>query len=257
MIQQSLVPESILDWGYYKNKIPLYLRNSYGFEDFLRTFYSIFCASTFYPSETLYPSIDIFPENGSSIYSTAKGILDALDIYDAGNGESSGAEGNENYLAFINSLDGAEDGTVSDILDKLGNLYNLRRTFNIEDPDDPGETITLTLNNREYLMLIKAQLTRNRYSGNYADMKKFFERIGLTVSIKTSEDYPATAVLTLYEFADSVFTVTENTEKMFRAGLLNCESVGIQYVYAVENLDTLAIFDSDAPTATFDVGVFV
>lgn len=257
MLKQSLVPEAILGWAYYQKKIPLYLRNSYGFEEFLRTFWMIHAAETLYPSDDLYPSNTLYPQAGTSMILTAQNILNALDIYDAGNDRETSAEGNKVYIDFINSLDGAASGTVSDFLDRLGRLYNLRRTFDMTDPDDPTSTITLTLNNLEFLMLIKAQLTRNRYNGTYAEMQRFFSRIGLTVSIKTSEDYAASAELTLYELPDSEFEVTENIEKMFKAGMLNCESVGINYRYAVESIEDLAIFDSTDPSAAFDVGVFV
>ena len=60
---------------------------------------------------------------------TAQDVLNALDIYDAGNDLETSAEGNKAYIDFINSLDGAASGTVSDFLDRLGRLYNLRRTF--------------------------------------------------------------------------------------------------------------------------------
>ena len=37
----SMLKEKLLDWNWYKNKIPLYLQNSYGYQEHFKIFYDI------------------------------------------------------------------------------------------------------------------------------------------------------------------------------------------------------------------------
>ena len=61
----------------------------------------------------------------------------------------------------------------------------------------------------------------------------------------------------LIDLEDSEYAQSADIQKMFLAGLLTVESVGISYTYSIHAINNLAIFDSEESSNTFDNGVFV
>ena len=100
MINQSIIPQTLREFDYYKNKIPLYLQNSEGFIEHFRIWYDLLVSGV---------------GNKSDI------LLNMLLIFDP------------NYLSYLESIDEniQKDGYVCDILDKLGSIFGVNRYFKV------------------------------------------------------------------------------------------------------------------------------
>src|SRR5574344_727735 len=87
--------DKLKDFAYYRNKLPIYMQNAPGIVD---QFYVLF---------QFLQEHDIAEDM----------LLKSIDIF------------NPDYLDYINSLDDSATGNKSDILDKLGELYGVSRSF--------------------------------------------------------------------------------------------------------------------------------
>lgn len=229
----SILPDKLKDFNYYKNKLPLYLQNSYGFIEHFRIWYDMYIGNTDYNG--IVSSIDV--------------ILNLLNIFD------------EDYLEYIAAMpetDVSEEepyGTKCDILDKIGNLFGVQRVFSCTYIDEYEQiTEELTLNNAEFLILIRGQIIKNYCEGTYSQIEQYYNSTGLKICITTSETDNAEAHIYLVSNEDESYS--ENIRKMFLAGLLRIESMGIRYLDIYSSLDGILRWDSGISNEVWDEGVW-
>ena len=228
----SFVPDKIKSYEWYYNKLPLYLKNSYGFSEHFRIWYELLI------------SVD---KNG--IVNVGDTLLYLFNIFD------------KNFLQTIANLpdSGATEGnygTVSDFLDKLGYLFGVIRNFSVTYKNDNDEDVTedLSLNNEDFLLLIKAQIIKNYCEGTYEQIKGYYNSAGLDVFLITTED-GASAHVYLAAPPDST-KYSLNVEKMFKSGLMRIESMGITYTEGVRVLLSFLTWDSTKTKEYWDTGVW-
>ena len=228
----SFVPDKIKSYEWYYNKLPLYLKNSYGFSEHFKIWYELLISGD---------------KNG--IVNVGDTLLYLFNIFD------------ENFLQTIGSLpdSGATEGnygTVSDFLDKLGYLFGVIRNFSVTYKNDNNENVTedLSLNNEDFLLLIKAQIIKNYCEGTYEQIKGYYNSAGLDVFLITTED-GASAHVYLGATPNST-KYSLNVEKMFKSGLMRIESMGITYTEGVRALDWFLTWDSTKAKEYWDAGVW-
>ena len=228
----SFVPDKIKSYEWYYNKLPLYLKNSYGFSEHFKIWYELLISGD---------------KNG--IVNVGDTLLYLFNIFD------------ENFLQTIANLpdSGATEGncgTVSDFLDKLGYLFGVIRNFSVTYKNDNNENVTedLSLNNEDFLLLIKAQIIKNYCEGTYEQIKGYYNSAGLDVFLITTED-GASAHVYLGATPDST-KYSLNVEKMFKSGLMRIESMGITYTEGVRALDWFLTWDSTKAKEYWDAGVW-
>ena len=228
----SFIPDKIKSYEWYYNKLPLYLKNSYGFSEHFRIWYELLISGD---------------KNG--IVNVGDTLLYLFNIFD------------ENFLQTIANLpdSGATEGnygTVSDFLDKLGYLFGVIRNFSVTYKNDNNENVTedLSLNNEDFLLLIKAQIIKNYCEGTYEQIKGYYNSAGLDVFLITTEDV-ASAHVYLAATPDST-KYSLNVKKMFKSGLMRIESMGITYTEGVRALDWFLTWDSTKTKEYWDTGVW-
>lgn len=228
----SILPDKFKSFEYYVNKLPLYLRNSYGFIEHYRIWYDL-----------------MIGENENGLINVSDTILYLMDIFD------------DNYLVTIRDLtDSGSTGSIDygskcDILDKIAALFGITRNFSItyyENNEEIKEE--LSLNNEDLLLLIKGQIIKNYCEGSYDQIKGYYNDAGLVVYIITAEA-DATSHIYLAEPQGSM-QYSENVKKMFKSGLLRIESMGITYRDSTTELTGFFKWDSSTSAELWDAGVW-
>ena len=159
-----------------------------------------------------------------------------------------------------------------DLLEKIAAIFNISRvvtvnvdssivntintTFNLTDTNYEFSTImTFNLTNDQMKCLIYASIMKNAYDGSrssikamYALMKKSFLLYGKDIYVNIEEASSAAAgTCTCYmdiSGYDLKSDESNNYIKLFIAGMLTTESMGIAYTYAIINNDLICYFDS-------------
>lgn len=228
----SFVPDKIKSYEWYYNKLPLYLKNSYGFSEHFRIWYELLISGD---------------KNG--IVNVGDTLLYLFNIFD------------KNFLQTIANFpdSGATEGnygTVSDFLDKLGYLFGVIRNFSVTYKNDNDENVTedLSLNNEDFLLLIKAQIIKNYCEGTYEQIKGYYNSAGLDVFLITTEDGASAHVYLAAPPNSSKYSL--NVEKMFKSGLMRIESMGITYTEGVRVLVSFLTWDSTKTKEYWDTGVW-
>lgn len=228
----SFVPDKIKSYEWYYNKLPLYLKNSYGFSEHFRIWYELLISGD---------------KNG--IVNVGDTLLYLFNIFD------------KNFLQTIGNLPdsgatGGNYGTVSDFLDKLGYLFGVIRNFSVTYKNDNDEDVTedLSLNNEDFLLLIKAQIIKNYCEGTYEQIKGYYNSAGLDVFLITTEDGASAHVYLAAPPHSSKYSL--NVEKMFKSGLMRIESMGITYTEGVRVLVSFLTWDSTKTKEYWDTGVW-
>lgn len=227
MNTNSIVPDKLKDFDYYKQKLPLYLQNSYGFIEHFRIWYDMYVGTGEY----------------AGIIHVSDVLLNLLNIFD------------DDYLDYINNMPESNSGTQSDILDKIGNLFGVKRQFSCTYFDNYNYiTDELILNNEEFLILIKGQIIKNYCEGTYEQIEQYYNSTGLKICITTSELSNAESHTYLITTDDSDYS--DNIKKMFLAGMLRIESMGIKYIDIYSNFSGLLRWDSGVVNEVWDAGVW-
>ena len=144
-------------------------------------------------------------------------------------------------LASLNIFD--DDWLVinqnDDLLDKLASLYNVSRSFQVTYTDSSGSTITeiLTLNNEELLTLIRARIIKNYFDGSTEQIQRYYDMLKIGEFVQFTEATSGFCQI-IYNTNDT----TNNYSKMFLAGLLTIESMGIAYVRSLNQADAALMF---------------
>lgn len=316
MITESILPEILHSFEYYKNKLPLWLQQTYGFVEHFRIWHNLLTGietdlegtvpdKTYYiygnvdeqiviedfpfstdvgepklygdiRSNALTISYSPFIISSNSFADGAITLSDGMttvairmvigttirytgvipstdcllylfDIYDS------------DYLNTINNLEDENhviSDSKSDMLDKIAKLLGLTRHVKVTyDNEGTLTTEYLDLNNKELLMLIKAQVIKNSWDGTLETLKLFYEDIGLYCHIYTAsaiDNTEPTAYCKMVLINPSHNSHSDNIIKMFKAGLLRTESMGIMYEDTVVSSGTFGIWD----TADWDLGVW-
>ena len=235
---QSVLNDTLKDFDYYYRKLPKYLRESEGFISHFQIWYDILVGKN-------------DAVNNSGIVGTADTLFALLNIFD----QKIDDDGNitNHYLDYLNSLPDSENGTKSDILDKLGLLFGVTRNFSITYTHlYDTYTKELTLNNNDFLILIKAQIIKNYCNGSREQMTEYYYSIGLTVILMTSF-IPATAFIYLAKYSEtSNYAVSDDVEAMFLAGMLTIRNIGINYYHNLLDMQTLLIWKELPPDNDID-----
>lgn len=229
MENKSIIPEKVKDFQYYLDKIPIYLKNSYGFVEHFKIWHELLVGSV---------------ENPGGITTNSEILLNLLNIFD------------EDYLEYIGNLEDSgsteEDigGTHCDILDKIGSIFGVTRYFKISyiKQGVPHINEQIILNNKDFLILIKSRIIKNYCDGTLKQINELYKSIGLPLFVLNST-IPATAELYLAKRSESKdYDYSENIEKLFLAGELEIESMGVNYLRSSLNLDRLLFWSEEEQT---------
>lgn len=221
----SFYPEKLSSFQYYKEKIPLFYRNSYGFKEQFEMLFN-----------------EVLKSPGNGLITVGDEILKFFDIF------------NEDYLIWLEELN--PSGTTCDILDKIASIFAVTRhpVCNwIESGVNHNETLDLT--NEELLMLIKCEIIRNNFQGTREECNTLYDLIGLNIFSLTVEDYGTVATCKLVLATTPERTYSSNISKMFKSGLLNIKSMGIKYEYDEEIVSTSTmVWDSTDQAEVWNFG---
>lgn len=237
MLTKSILREEIQPFSYYDSLIPMYLKQSYGFEDMIKMWYDICFAKR--------------EEDSSSITSTIDDLFNCFNIY-----EFSTEIDYRSYIQFISELIDAAADNFS-LLDMLADFFGVSRYLSVEVE---GEQHDLVLTNAELVTFIKSQIIRNNFDGTLGQFNLFYKSIGLPV-IGLFDDNESgggnEAICHVYMLLADTDQISENIQLLFLAGLLSVESLGIRYTYNISSASNIAIFDSTDVNRVFDAGKFI
>ena len=230
-----LIAEKLQTFEYYYDKLPLYLKNSYGFAEHFRIWFELLKSGDkngiVNVSETLLYLLDLFDDKYLEKLSQIEGTLPKLDT-------PQNVPASPSY------------GLQSDILDKIGLLFGVKRQFGIKYTENDIEVEEdISLNNQDFLLLIKGQIIKNYCEGTYDQIKGFYNSAGLNVYIITTDEGASSHVY-LAEAGD----YSDNVKKMFKSGLLRIESMGITYTEGTKVIATFMVWDSAKETEYWDEG---
>ena len=211
----SILPEELSTFQYYVDKLPMYLKDSESFIEHFKIWFDVLMGNTEDDITGLVPSSDK--------------LLSLIDVF------------NDDYLNIINSL----EGTGSDILDKLGSIFNVRRSFSVtHDVEGTLTNFPISLDNQDFLTLIRAQIIKNYSNGTYQQMREFYDKSKLYVYFQSTHSAEVYCyLLNITGLTD--YTPSENIQHLFLAGLLTIESMGIQYNYSIQDYFKMLIWDKE------------
>lgn len=218
-----MLKSKLLSWIYYERKIPLYVLNAYGVQEFFKIMVN-------------------FLINQDNVEDT---ICYAFNIYDEG------------YSSFMMGYDKTSFNYT--FLDLIANLYGVSRAFGVEYVDEEGEFYhkDLYLNNDELLMLIKARIIQNNFDGTYESTREFYDRVNMPVYLFQSNNPAEAYVYISTKNPDGTENIMSNNIKdMIYAGLFTIKSMGITYHTYIRNVLNLGIWDSESNNRTWDVALW-
>lgn len=214
--------DKLKDWTYYCNKLPLYVRNSYGIKEHFEILYELML--------TLDANED--------------------DICDCFNFLQSDYE--NKVIRKYSSLD-AYDFTF---LDMIASIYGISRTLDVKyvDKDNNAVEKQLRLNNKELYTFIKTRIIQNNYDGSYKQAIEYYRSIGLSVQMFFDSTEPAKCDIYLDL---SISSASENIQALFLAGMLTLKSVGIVYNEMIVSFDEVGIWDGADSHGKWDVATWL
>lgn len=218
---KHLIPLTIREFRYYERKLPLYLRNDDCFVEHFRLWYELMMGEG---DDNMGIAIGEF----KGVSPTSDLLLYLLNIYD------------KDFLSIVSQL--KDYNNNCDILDMLGNLFGLRRTFSFEYYETATSTTktaaTVSLTDKEFLTLIKAQIIRNYCNGTYEQVMQYYTDASLQILPVYNDTYNASVDAYLNEDKD----VTDNISKLFRGGYLTIEHLGIRYTYTITEMLNILVW---------------
>lgn len=214
--------EKLRNWSYYYDKLPLYLKNSYGFQDHFKLIYEIMM----------------------QLEMTQDDVVNVFDIM------------NDNYLNEIVAKYDDIKGYDFEFLDMIASIYGVSRAFDVEYLDRKlGQTVkkSLFLTNEELYILIKARIIQNNYDGSYSQAKSYYKQLAndLNIFIINSTNSAECNLYFSYPKIDGNEEMYETIKALFFAELLTLKSVGIVYTYA--EVDTIKLAIWAKPESSIDV----
>lgn len=285
MYSQSILPERLSTFKYYENKLPMWLKSSTTFKEHFRIWFDLMIQDIAYKGVintldwmlylvNIFDNTDEYITSGKNLYLEnllkLPGTKDALIILDAPDQVSINGKIvtfnqvykathydvrlDGNSIGSVKGVDGVQDhnqyGEHSDWLDKIGELFGVKRILSVQyTENNVVKNEQLILNNEDFLKLIQCQIIKDYFDGSYEQIKKYYEKVGLRV-LYLNADEAATCNVYLLKTANSAFDYSENLRKLFLSGIMLIESAGIKYTTGVIDLDALLIWDKDV-TATY------
>lgn len=200
--------DKLLTWEYYYQKLPLYIRNSYGLPEHFKM---------------IVDSMKVLDDNEQN-------VCKSFFIMD------------KDYLTFMHKYT-TDDKKDFIILDYLAKLYGVSRNMQVQYSDDTGQihTLTLHLTNKELYILIKAKILQNTYDGTYLQCKQYYNKLDIPIYFYTDDLESAIC----YLYLGSNDNTTDNIKTLFRAGYFTLKSMGIVYKYSMIDYDYLGIWGKD------------
>ena len=219
-----MLSDKLKSFEYYQQKMPLYMRNSYGILEHFEILWNL-----------LY-HLDITEDN----------ILKAFDIL------------NPDYInTVVYTYDDSSEQDKFDFLDRLAEIYGMHRDFDVSYTYNNEEVKkSLHLTNSELLKLIKARIIQNNFDGTYKQLREYYDSMGFPIAILQG-NLPATAFVYIspVDLEGNPIYITENEKDMILANLFTIKSMGITYQTQIVDIKALAIWDSKDPNRAFDKGI--
>lgn len=217
-----LIPLTLREFRYYERKLPLYLRNDECFIEHFKLWYELLMGKG---DDDTNIAINEF----CGVSPTSDLLLYLLNIYD------------DNFLNVVSQL--YNYNGKCDLLDELGNLFGLRRSFSFKYYDvssarDVKTSVSLT--DSEFLTLIKAQIIRNYCDGTYEQVMQYYADAKLQILPINSSVYNASADA----YLNKIDELTDNLTKLFKGGFLTIEHLGIRYSYTILKLFEILIWST-------------
>lgn len=210
------------DWNYYYNKLPLYVRNSYGIDEHFKILYEFLL------------KLDADEEDICSCFNLLQ----------------------KNYETNIISKYADLDGYDFTFLDMIGSIYGINRAINVSYIDANNNTVNkqILLTNKEFYIYIKTRIIQNNYDGSYIQAIKYYNSIGLNVQMFFDSTEPAKCNIYLDK---SLSSTSENIQSLFLAGLLTLKSVGITYNEMITSFDNNGIWNGSNNHGLWDVATWL
>lgn len=184
-----MINEKLVDFNYYYNKLPLYLRNSETFPEHLRIWVEFIQGMNNYADDML-GLIDVFNPNYMQKYG---------DFCDD----------------FLDKL-----GALYGVRKQFSVTYL--------DDNNQEVTKELTLNRTEFYILIKAQIIKNFFDGTNEQLNDFYVQASIPMIYVTATSGQC-YILLLVDKLKEINENSDNIIDMFKNGLLSVESMGIHY----------------------------
>lgn len=220
---KHLIPLTLREFRYYEKKLPLYLRNDDCFIEHFKLWYDLMMGNG---DDDMGIAINEF----CGVSPTSDLLLYLLNIYDV------------DFLKTITQLYGYDVNKGSALLDEIGNLFGLKRSFSFKY-NDGGEKIqtTVSLTDAEFLMLIKGQIIRNYSDGSYEQAMQYYQDANIEILPVNSTSYNAT----VDAYLNKLDTLSDNIIKLFKGGFLTIEHLGIHYTYSVFDLLNILLWTTE------------
>lgn len=214
--------DKLKDWDYYCNKLPLYVRNSYGIKEHFEILYELML--------TLDSNED--------------------DICDCFNFLQNDYE--NKVIKKYSSLDAYD----FKFLDMIASIYGISRAIDVKYVDEDNNVIEkqLRLNNKELYTFIKTRIIQNNYDGSYKQAIEYYRSIGL--SVQMFFDPTEAAKCDIY-LDVSVSSDSDNIRALFLAGMLTLKSVGITYNEMIVSFDNAGVWDGTESHGKWDVATWL
>ena len=214
---EHLLPQTLRDFKYYEQKLPLYLRNDEAFTEHFQIWYELLMGNGY----------DVAYNEFDGISPTSDLLLHLLNIF------------SETFLQDLQSLHNT--GETSDLLDKLAELFGLKRNFSFDYYATSQSTTTTTasvnLTDEQLLLILHAQIIKNNNDGTYQLDAQYYEdafrQFNLQIVSVNTEIDPATVNV----YLNGVVDETSIYQQLFRGGFLTIEHLGIKYNYNVATID--------------------
>lgn len=220
---KHLIPLTLREFRYYERKLPLYLRNDDCFIEHFKLWYELLMGNG---DDDMGVTINEF----CGVSPTSDLLLYLLNIYDV------------NFLKTITQLYGYDVNKGSALLDEIGNLFGLKRSFSFKyNENGQVEQTTVSLNDSEFLMLIKGQIIRNYSNGTYEQAMQYYKDANIEILPINSTSYNAT----VDAYLNKLDTLSDNIIKLFKGGFLTIEHLGIHYTYSVLELLNILLWANE------------
>ena len=130
----NILPEELTTFQYYVDKLPTYLKNDDAFLTHFKIWFDFLVGEENNPNDGL--------------IGAGEQLLSLINIFGLNTGDKTEEEKTNEYLALLDSL-----GNGSDLLDKLGSIFNIRRKFSVvyKNEDDIETSHNIELDNKDFL----------------------------------------------------------------------------------------------------------
>ena len=207
-----MIRKDLLEFQYYLNRLSMFMKESYGMQEQFEIFYQ-----------------QLLQVNNQFVY-----LFDQLDIFNTQDKE-------------------LLDTWVSKLIDKIGAIFGCYRKFTIIINEKYEE---LNLDDYDFIIYIKCQIIKQNFKGTREELSYIYSTFddgkvtkGLLDLVMVYVLYQTQVPLLLNSVQCNIYwsnysQYSDNLRKLFLAGYLTIESMGILYNRITQNIDGLGIFAS-------------